>query len=336
MNKFEKIKATIEGKDTDTIPYAFWTHLPGIDLDPHLLAKKTYEFYKRYNIDFIKTMNNGMYPIEDLGCTIDYSEIVTGGVAKLIYTPIKSIEDWGKVTVTSIEHGALKRELYSLELLIQQLKSENVPVVFTVFSPLTTAYKISGTRLLEHIQNSSGKQIHQALDHITQTTCTLVRRAIELGASGIFFASQMSNYDVMDESIYREFGVPYDIQVLQASQGWFNVLHAHGSSIMFELLKDYPVDVFNWHVWESLPKLDEAQALTGKCLMGGLCRMDITNRNKNNVRSQIYRSIKTLGGRGLILTPGCVIRYPLDERMLDYVRTTKEEVEKALKTAVIT
>ena len=31
---------------------------------------------KKYDFDFVKTMNNGMYAIEDFGCTVDYSEIV--------------------------------------------------------------------------------------------------------------------------------------------------------------------------------------------------------------------------------------------------------------------
>lgn len=34
------------------------------------------------------------------------------------------------------------------------------------------------------------------------------------------------------------------------------------------------------------------------------------------------------GGRRLILTPGCVIRYPLNEEMLSYVKKTKESVEQ--------
>ena len=115
--------------------------------------------------------------------------------------------------------------------------------------------------------------------------------------------------------------------MIEASSGWFNVLHAHGSDIMFDLLKDYPVQVFNWHVGESLPDMDECALLTGKCLMGGLQRTDITNRNHNAVRNQIFRALKSTGGKGLILTPGCVIRYPLDEEMLESVRKTKEEVE---------
>ena len=60
---------------------------------------------------------------------------------------------------------------------------------------------------------------------------------------------------------------------------------------------------------------------------------DITNRNHNAVRNQIFRALKATDGRGLILTPGCVIRYPLDEEMLASVRKTKEEVEAGCSEA---
>ena len=39
---------------------------------------------------------------------------------------------------------------------------------------------------------------------------------------------------------------------------------------MFPLLRKYPVQIFNWHAWESLPEIGEAALLTGKCLMAGL------------------------------------------------------------------
>lgn len=99
---------------------------------------------------------------------------------------------------------------------------------------------------------------------------------------------------------------------------------------MFDLLKDYPVDVFNWHVGESLPKLREGSLVTGKCVMGGLKRMDITDRNKNEIYTQIYESLTQLGGAGQILSPGCVIRYPLDEEMLHFVAQAKAELEERL------
>lgn len=331
MNKIERIKAAISGEKVDKLPYAFWSHLPGIDLDPEKLAKETYNFYKKYDIDFVKTMNNGMYSIEDFGCKIDYSEVPLGGIAKIVETPISCGDDWKNIKAVKITEGSLARELYSLQLLLDMLKDEEVPVVFTAFSPLTTAEKLSSKMIKKHIQEGKGDLIHKALEEITKTTCELVKRAIEMGASGIFFASQLTTFDEMTEEEYLEYGKPYDLKVLEAaSKGWFNIVHAHGNNIMFDILKDYPVQVFNWHAWETLPEVEEAKDLSHKCLMGGIKRMDITNCNKNEVRNQIYKSIKILNRKNHILTPGCVIRYPLNENMLKFVKKSKDEIESSL------
>ena len=75
MNKIERIKAAVNGQKVDVYPFSFWTHLPHCDLDPVLLADNTYQFYKTYDIDLIKTMNNGMYSCQDYNCEIDYSDI---------------------------------------------------------------------------------------------------------------------------------------------------------------------------------------------------------------------------------------------------------------------
>lgn len=330
MTKKERIRAAIAGNKVDHIPYSLWSHMPGIDLDPILNAEKTYEFYKTYDVDFIKTMNNGMYSIEDFGCEVDYSEIQSGGVAKITRTPIHSPEDWNRIAEVSIEEGALWREQEYLRLLLEKVKGEEVPVLFTVFSPITTANKLCGGKVLKYIRDGHGELVHRALEEITKTTCCLTARVTEMGADGVFLASQMSSYAVTDEELYREYGMPYDKKVLEASSGWCNVLHAHGEDIMFNLLKDYPVQVFNWHAWQTLPTVEEAACYTDKCLMGGIERMDITNHKRNQLRSEIFNTIKATGGRGLILTPGCVIRYPLDDEMLSFVKTLKEETERVL------
>jgi len=62
--------------------------------------------------------------------------------------------------------------------------------------------------------------------------------------------------------------------------------------------------------------------------MGGLNRTDITNRNFGAIQNQIYRSFQMTGGRNLILTPGCVIRYPLDDEMLAFIGAARNEIEE--------
>ena len=331
MTKRERIRAVVEGREPDKLPYSFWTHLPGIDLDPERLAEETYKFYRTYDVDFIKTMNNGMYAIEDFGCEIDYSEVLKGGVAHVVKTPIHQAEDWYKLSVCPVDKGSLARELKSLALLLEKTKQEDVPVIFTVFSPITTANKLSGGTLRQYLADGHGEAVHHALKIITETTCQVAKRAIELGADGIFFAAQSSTYDFMTAEEYEEYGVPYDMEVLEAAKdGWMNTIHAHGPNIMLELLKNYPVDVFNWHAWETYPAVDEASLVTGKCLMGGLNRTDITQCNRNAIRHQIFECFKMMKGRGQILTPGCVIRDPLDTKMLGFIKTTKEEIEQKM------
>lgn len=330
MTKKERIQAAIRGEKPDRLPYSFWTHMPGTDLDPEAIAQKTYEFYKTYDFDFVKTMNNGMYAIEDFGCTVDYSEIVKGGVAKVTSTPVNCGEDWYKLKVCPCTQGSNARELRHLQLVLDKLKGEEVPVIFTVFTPITIADKISGGKLVSYLEAGYGDAVKAALEVITETTAQLTARAIEMGADGIFLASQMSSYDKCTIQQYREYGGPYDLRVLEAAKdGWMNTIHCHGENIMFEVLKDYPVHIFNWHAWETLPDLDEAHLLTGKCLMGGLKRSDITKSNKNEIRNQIFQCFKQTGGRNLILTPGCVIRYPLNDEMLAFIGQTRTEIETA-------
>ena len=327
MNKKERIYAAVRGEVTDRLPYAIWTHLPGIDMDPERLADETYKFFKTYDTDLIKTMNNGMYAIEDFGCEIDYSQIEKGGVAKLISTPINSLDDFKKIKALDIDEcKAIQRELYMLKLLLEKTKDENVPVIFTVFSPFTTINKLCGNRILDYIKTGQTKVIHEALKAITDLTVKLVKKVNVSGADGIFFASQMSSYDVTDEKTFREFGEFYDRQVLRTSTGMCDTIHCHGTSIMFDILKDYPVDVFNWHAWESLPSLEEAKA-AGKCVMGGLDRRDITERNFDKIRFQISECLKVFEKRKHILAPGCVIRYPLDPDVLRYIKETADELQ---------
>lgn len=349
MTKKDRIRAAVNGEQPDRMPYSFWTHMPGIDTDPEKIAEKTYELYKKYDWDFIKTMNSGMYSIEDFGCKIDASEVLKGGVSKITETQVHCSEDLYKLKEVPIEEGAYARELKHLQLVLDKVKEEDVPVITTVFSPLTTLDKICGKVTVKaNVGNDNVKDIKvswlsiymkenpdamkAALEEITKTTEKYAARVIENGADGIFFASQMSSYNQCTLQEYLEFGKEYDLRVIKAAdKGWMNTIHCHGDNLIFEVLKDYPVQIFNWHAWETLPDVNEAYVMTGKCLMGGINRKDITERKKEKIQNQIFQCYKEMGGKHQILTPGCVIRYPLDTDMLMYIKNTLREIEEKLK-----
>lgn len=331
MNKNELLKAVIAGQPTSKIPFSFWAHLPEIDRDAAKIAQATYQFYLDYDLDFIKTLNNGMYSIEDYGTEIDFSEIARGGVAKVVSTPIKSYQDFADIRLLSIHTGALGRELDYLKQLLALVDGE-APVLFMVFSPLTTLDKLTGGKLKDFIAEDTEGLIEQALDVIAQTTKDLAAVAIQMGAAGVYFASQSIAVDKFSAEQFLKYGLPYDLITLEgASAGWFNAIHIHGDEIHFDLVKDYPLHVFNWHIGEASPTIKVGQTLTGKCIMGGLQRFDITDNHLPQLKQQIENSIVAMGGVNHILTPGCGVRLPFDPETIRYIHQVKAEVEKTLK-----
>ncbi len=326
MQKIERVKKALRGEAVDRIPYSIWTHFPIVDLDAAGLAKSTMAFYREYDLDFVKSMPNGMFSIEDYDCGCDFSEVPKGGVAKATKLAVTEPSDWEKLSDLDIESGALGRELKSLNLILDEIRGE-APVIATVFSPLTTALKLSGPNLMAHIQTDPEK-VKTGLDILTSTTRRFAEKAIEMGCAGIFLASQMAQRDRMSEAEYSEFGLPYDLRVLEAvkAKSWFNIMHIHGDDILFDLLKDYPVQGLSWHVWETDPTVGEfVTADTGKCLVGGLRRFKITEGELPEIAKDISETIRQTGGRRLFLAPGCEIRAPYNAAAFEFIKRAIHE-----------
>jgi uroporphyrinogen decarboxylase len=330
MNKVERVRAAVEGRAPDRVPCAFWSHLPGIDRDPDLLAEATVRLVADYDIDLVKTMSNGMYEIEDFGCQCDFSKVTSGGVAELVSTPVNAPEDWNAIRPLPPDSPALGRELRMLERVLRELKGK-LPVIFTVFSPLTLAEKLSLGKVRSHLDEGGGKALHRALEALAGTTRELSREAIKMGADGVFYATQVATARKFTSEEHREYGKPYDLMALEgAKEGWCNVVHLHGEDVYFDDFCDYPVQVINWHVWETAPEIASAMKKTGKCLMGGLKRFSITDDKKDEISAQIWASLAQSGGRRHILSPGCVIRLPLPPSALQHVGQTLREASASL------
>jgi uroporphyrinogen decarboxylase len=309
------IRATLAGEPTPRPPYAFWTHFPDTDLDAEAVAKETIAFARATRQDFVKSMPNGLYAVEDWGIRADFSEIAQGGVAKVTASPIQSAADWAKIRRLDPEAGTLGRELRHLSLLVQALGRE-VPVLATVFSPVTLAKKVSGGRFARDAAEHPAL-VRAALDEIAATTAAFARRAIAIGCAGVFFAVQDATA-TLGAAAWRDLGLAHDMAALEGAQdGWFNAVHMHGDDIAFDILSTYPVHALNWHVGETPPSIAEYRAVGGrKPVLGGLRRTAITQRDMAAIEADIAAALAADQGRGVLLSPGCVIRHPVDSAML--------------------
>lgn len=311
--------------------FSFWTHFPDADMDAERLAEATIGFQREFDLDFVKTAPNGMYAVEDMGVSLDFSDVAQGGVARVTATPFESPADWARLPQPDIHAGALGRELRALRLVRQALP--DAVIVFTVFSPMTIAAKLSRGRIHAQIADrANGPAIHAALARLADGVRRYSAAALEAGADGVFYAHQDTGRHLLDYDAFSEFVVPYDMEALLGAQaGRFNILHIHGEQIRFREVQDYPVHALNWHDWETAPSAAAGMLASGKAVVGGIDRWLLTRNDVAAAKRQIDLVLARTRGLGdLILAPSCTIRAGFSPQTFHAVRDYIRRVPAAL------
>lgn len=306
MEKRERLIAAIQGKLVDRPPVALWRHFPGDDYRPDDLAAATVAFQRQYDFDLVKVTPASSFCVQDWGSQDRWAGSFEGTRDYTFY-PVQTPDDWSKLHLLDPTQGALGAQLRCLGLIADNLAGE-VPFIQTIFSPLAQAKNLVGKEhLLVHLRRYPDA-VRAGLEAITETTIQFIEAARETGMDGVFYAVQHAQYGLLNEEEYVSFGRPYDLRVLEATQTlWLNVLHLHGTDVMFDLLADYPVQVINWHDRETWPALAEAQDRFGGAVCGGLQRWDTVVRGTpEQVREQAAAAIAQTEGRRFILGTGCV------------------------------
>lgn len=308
LTKRERLEAAIAGEKPDRAPVALWRHFPVEDQDPHRLAEATQRFQDQFDFDFVKVSPSSSFCLKDWGAEDEWQGNPEG-TRRYIQRPVQDLSAWGGLDVLDAQVGFLGAQLACLRT-VRSLLGEDIPVIQTVFSPLAQAKNLAGgERLLSHLHQGP-EAVEQALEVITETTIGFVRAALETGISGIFYAIQHASYRFFDEAAYARFGLPYDERIMDAAgDGWLNVLHLHGDSLMFGVAERLPAHVVNWHAITAGPPLDQAkETLRGKAICGGLRReASLVLGTPERVLEEAHQSLASVEGRGIVLGAGCVV-----------------------------
>ncbi|MBX6342895.1 MAG: uroporphyrinogen decarboxylase [Thermomicrobiaceae bacterium] len=307
MTAWERVLAALAGEEVDHPPVSLWRHFPETDQSAEWLADATVEWIARYDFDFVKLMPPGDYPTIDWGAESVYRGSPSGTRETTRY-PVQALDDWRRIEPVPVEEGMNGQVLETAQLVAQRLHQQ-VPILQTIFSPLTVAMKLSGGQVVAHLRERPDI-VHEALGVITEVTRALTRATLERGASGIFFATQCATLDLLTAEEYRTFGTQYDLPVLQAAGeagSRFTLLHIHGERILFDDLKDYPVDALNWHDRHASPTLAEGKALSGKCVVGGIDERLAASLAPDEAAAQARDAVAQTAGRHVMVAPGCVV-----------------------------
>jgi uroporphyrinogen decarboxylase len=327
MNKRERVYAALEGQPVDRVPLSLWRHFHKQDTTPTGLASATLAFYRTYDFDLIKLTPSGLYAIQDWGAQI--SNPKDDDTPPQLKKPVvKKPENWRNLAGLNPTEGSYGDVLEAISLIKNQLDADDAPMLMTIFSPMTIAYKLAGDTLFEHLENYA-TDVHIGLATIAETTSRYADITLETGADGIFFASQLSGADMLSEELCQAFVVRYDLIALERviEHPKPLVLHLHGQKPYFDTVNQYPAHAVSWHNHETAPSLTEALTLTDKTLMTGLDRATLKQGTPAEIVTQAQETIRQTGGRRLILAPACVIPTTTPPENLEAIAGIERTVE---------
>jgi uroporphyrinogen decarboxylase len=302
-----RIEACLAENKLDRIPVALWRHFPVDDQTPEGLASATLAFQRTFDFDLIKVSPASSFCIKDWGAQDEWQG-ATEGTREYTRRVINHPDDWSSLEALDPGIGFLGDQLTCLRLIYKEIGPET-PMIQTIFNPLSQAKNLVGKeKLLVHMRRYPDA-LHEGLEIIKDTTIRFIENAIQTGIAGIFYAVQHAQYGVFSEEEYQNFGMQYDLQILEpAKEMWLNMLHLHGNDIMFDQFVDFPVNIINWHDQETYPSLSEALLEFPGVVCGGLGRHNtMVLGTPENVRNEALKASEATGGQRFILGTGCVV-----------------------------
>jgi uroporphyrinogen decarboxylase len=306
MTRRERLTATIAGQPVDRVAVGLWRHFPGDDQRAGDLAAAHLTWQQMYDWDFIKVSPSSSFCLVDWGV----EDVWRGGdegtrdyTRRVVHRP----EDWEALPVLDPTRGFLGEQLHSLDLLHAAF-SDQVPFIQTVFSPLAQAKNLAGGDLLQVHLRESPAAVHAGLETITRSTIAYVKECLSRGIAGIYYALQFASYRLLSTAEHAEFSEPYDRRILAEVEAcWFNLLHLHGSNIMFDVAERYPAHAVNWHDRETPPSLGEGQKRIQGAVCGGLEHWeDLLRGTPDQITAQVQDAIRQTNGQRVIISSGCV------------------------------
>ena len=308
MTSWERVEAALVHREVDQVPVSLWRHFPNEDQSATALADSTLAWHESLKLDFIKLMPPGDYATIDWGARSEYQG-APGGTRETVWYPIQSSEDWERIDRVDASTG-FNAEVIEAAGLVRRALGDEIPVLQTIFSPLTIANKLSNGLVLEHL-NTHPERVHGALEAIRDVTIQVTRLSLQRGADGVFFASQCATSDMVTEEQYQEFGVQYDRPVMQAIQDGgsrFTMIHIHGENTFFDVLAGYEGNALNWHDRRVGPSIESVrQRYPERGLVAGIDEKAIATMTSDEVDSQVMSARESAGDRGILVGPGCVI-----------------------------
>lgn len=311
MNKIERVTNALRGDEVDRPPFSFWYHFGLQHMAGRKHAEAELDFYRAYDLDFLKVMSDYPYPLPD---GLD---------------AVTTEEDWRRIEPIAPDNKCWSEQLSALSMIDDEIGKEAM-FIETIFSPWTTARRLARSGSLTAARQRHPETLFAAMDAISTSLAGYATQVLTRGATGIFLSLGAATDEVMTAEEYETWGRPFDLRILEAvREAPFNVLHIHGKRLHFDSLLDYPVSALNWSHFATAPSLSEGKMRSGKTVLGGIDEASASHVSAPEISEQVDNAIREVGMRGLIVTPGCSVPTDTRERSLREVRAAVEHAHNA-------
>jgi uroporphyrinogen decarboxylase len=308
----DRVRAALALERPDRLPVAWWGHAYREEWSARDLADVTIRRQRRFSWDFVKLQPRACCFAQAFGA--EYRPSVEFRDAPTMVRPVV-VEpgDWERVPSAGASAPSLREQVEALRVVAEGL-GPSVPVIQTVFSPLTVAGYLVGEdraraarELLDRPQG-----VTPVLERIADGVADFAAASVAAGAAGVFYAiSGYASADVMSLEDYERLALPHDRRVLEAlpDAAWFNVVHLCGARIHFDVASALPVRAVSWSVHEpGTPSLAEGRDRAGRAAMGGLDHIDTLVRGTpREVVAECEAAVESSGGVGVLVAPGCSV-----------------------------
>jgi uroporphyrinogen decarboxylase len=265
-------------------------------------AEAEIDFYRAYDLDFLKVMNDYPYPLPQ-------------GMQA-----VETEEDWKRIEPVKGNDKCWAEQLNALSIINDAIGKEAL-FIETIFSPWTTARRMTRAGDIAEARQRRPEALLSAMDAIADSLADYASEAVGRGAAGIFLSLGAAADDIMSAEEYSIWGRPFDLKVLEAvREAPFNALHIHGKRIHFDSLLDYPATAINWSHMTTEPSLVEGRLRSGKTVMGGIDETAAAHLAPPVIAEQVESALQQIGQRGLIIAPGCSVATDTPERTLRAIK----------------
>jgi uroporphyrinogen decarboxylase len=290
LNKIERVDRVLRGEEVDYPPISLWYHFGVQHGGGEPFARITLDYFKHYDFDFLKVMNDYYYPTPQ---GLD---------------AVRTQEDLQQFTTFDVEHCEWREQFKALRIISRELKGRAY-FIDTVFDPWQSIRRSVAGETMELLAEKEPAALHAALDTLAQNLIAYSKKSIDIGAAGIFMSVPAAR-EIVSREIFLAFVKPYAMKVFQAVSGLgrMNTAHIHGEDLYMDDCLDFPVNVFSW--WDRGPhgpSLGYVKQRVPGCVMGGIDQSLLTRRSPAFLKAHVAEGVALGGGRRFFLANGCSI-----------------------------